>query len=110
VPEQLQQQQNSPRIMQADGLPQSADPMDSAGSPSGYQLTSNPVKPNANPFDGIQSLGSGAIDGLPLGQNLPSFNGEHRTAGDMDASKNEKQQLRRTRTTGVEKSRKMSRP
>jgi protein involved in polysaccharide export with SLBB domain len=100
VPEQLQQQQNSPRIMQADGLPQSADPMDSAGSPSGYQLTSNPVKPNANPFDGIQSLGSGAIDGLPLGQNLPSFNGEHRTAGDMDASKNEKQQLRRTRTYG----------
>src|SRR5690349_14779148 len=57
-PEQLQQQQNSPRIMQADGLPQSADPMDSAGSPGSYQLTSNPVKPNTNPLDGIQSLGA----------------------------------------------------
>jgi len=102
VPEQLQQQQNSPRIMQADGLPQSADPMDGAGSPGGYQLTSNPVKPSTNPLDGIQSLGSGAIDGLPLGQNLPSFNGERRTAGDMDAPTNEKQQLRRTRTYGRE--------
>jgi len=100
VPEQQQQQQNSPRIMQADGLPQSPDPMDSAGSPGGYQLTSNPVKPNTNPLDGIQSLGSGAIDGLPLGQNLPSFNGERRAAGDMDASTNEKQQLRRARTYG----------
>jgi polysaccharide biosynthesis/export protein len=100
VPEQLQQQQNSPRIMQADGLPQSPEPMDGAGLPAGYQLTSSPVKPSTNPLDSIQSLGSGAIDGLPLGQNLPSFNGERGAAGDMDASTNEKQQPRRPRTYG----------
>src|SRR5258707_13204755 len=104
VPEQLPQQQNSTRIMQANGLPQSPDSMDGAGSPGGYQLTSNPVKPNTNALDGVPSMGTGAIDGLPLGQNLPSFNDERRAAGDMEASTNEKRQLRRTRTYGGKES------
>jgi len=71
VPEQPPQQQNFPRIMQADGLAQPQDMSDGAGLPAGFELTSGPLKRNASPSDGSQSLG-GAIDGLPLAQNVPS--------------------------------------
>src|SRR5215469_7258466 len=62
VPEQLPRQ-NLPRIMQADGMPQSPDLREGPDSAAGYQLASNPATRTTNPLDGSQSLG-GAIDGL----------------------------------------------
>jgi hypothetical protein len=71
VPEQPQQQQNLPRIMQADGLPQPQDLRESASLAAGFELTSSPLKRNASPSDGSQSLGE-AIDGLPVRPMVPS--------------------------------------
>jgi protein involved in polysaccharide export with SLBB domain len=75
VPEQLPSQSLS-RILRAGGLPQETDPLDgpSGGglSPS-LELPSSSMKRDTNPLAGSQSLGQGALDGLPTGLNLPSL-------------------------------------
>jgi protein involved in polysaccharide export with SLBB domain len=75
VPEQLPAQSPS-RILRADGLPQDVDPLNGSStdglSPT-FQLTSGSVKRDTSPPVGSQSLGQGAIDNLPSGQNLPSM-------------------------------------
>ncbi len=72
APEQ-QPAQSPSRILRADGLPQAADPLDSlSGTSSGlnFELTPASAKRDTNPFAGSQSLGQGALDGLPTGRNL----------------------------------------
>lgn len=71
VPEQPLQQ-NAPRLMQADGSPQTPDLREDSISSPGYQLTSSPISRNSNALD--VSSGPGALDGLPLPQDLPSMN------------------------------------
>ncbi len=73
VPEQ-QPSQSPSRILRADGLPQAADPLDSlSGTSSGqiFELTPTSAKRDANPLAGSQSMGQGALDGLPTGRNSP---------------------------------------
>ena len=75
VPEQLPSQSPS-RILRADGLPQATDPLDlpsgASFSPT-LELPSSLTKRDTNPLAGSQSLGQGALDGLPIGLNLPSL-------------------------------------
>ncbi|HEV2183448.1 MAG TPA: SLBB domain-containing protein, partial [Candidatus Acidoferrales bacterium] len=92
VPEQLQQK--VPRIMQADGLPQTPDLREDSISSSSYQLTSNPLSRNASPLELSPSQGPGAIDGLPLPQNLPSMNYESPAANEAPGQPNNTRQLR----------------
>jgi len=73
VPEQPLQQ-NTPRLMQTDGSSQTPDLREDSISSSGYQLTSSPISRNSNALN--VSPGPGALDGLPLQQNLPSMNRE----------------------------------
>ena len=97
VPEQFPPQQNTPRIMQADGLPEPPDLRDDSVSSAGYQLASNPVARNANPLEASPSLGGSAIDGLSLPQNLPSdLNHERTTSNEIPAQTNEMGQPRRS--------------
>jgi len=97
VPEQLPQQ-NMPRIIQADGLSQTPDLRDDSISSSSYQLTSNPVDHNSNPLGGVQSLGGGALDGLPLPQNLPSINRDRNGANETPLQTSEMRRPRRSAT------------
>jgi polysaccharide biosynthesis/export protein len=92
VPEQLQQQKAA-RILQADGLPQIPDLRDDSISSPSYQLTSNPLSRNASPLDLSPSQGPGAIDGLPLPQNLPSMNYERPAANEAPGQPNDTRQL-----------------
>lgn len=94
VPEQLPQQ-SSPRIMQADGLPQTPDVKDDSISSPGYQLTSNSVSRNASPLDALPALGPGAIDGLPLPQNLPALSNERTVSDEASVRPNEMRRGRR---------------
>src|SRR6266851_768910 len=74
IPEQ-QPSQSPSRILRADGLPQAADPLDGfSGTSSGpnFELTPTSAKRDMNPLAGSQSLGQGALDGLPTGRNLLS--------------------------------------
>jgi protein involved in polysaccharide export with SLBB domain len=71
VPEQPPSQSPS-RILRADGLPQTSDPLDggsAVGSSPNLELTSTSIKREANPLAGSQSLGQGAIDNIPLGRD-----------------------------------------
>jgi polysaccharide export outer membrane protein len=75
VPEQSPSQSLS-RILRADGLPQTPDPLDGGNADSmsrRLDLASNPMKRDTNPLDGSQALGQGAIDGALLGRDLPSL-------------------------------------
>jgi protein involved in polysaccharide export with SLBB domain len=85
APEQLPSQSPS-RILRADGLPQDVDPLNGSspdGLPSTFQLTSGSAKRDTNPLAGSQSLGQGAIDNLPSGQNLPSMPVDRRNTTDL---------------------------
>jgi protein involved in polysaccharide export with SLBB domain len=93
VPEQPPQQ-NAPRIMQADGLPQTPDMKDDSISSPGYQLTSSPISRSSNPLDLSPSLSVGAIDGLPLKQNFPTLNRERSPSDETSAQPTEKGRLR----------------
>lgn len=61
-------QQSVPRMIQADGSPQSPDATDLASSSPNLELASTPVKMNPNPVDGSQPLIQRSIDGSPVGQ------------------------------------------
>ena len=100
VPDMLPQQQNLPRIMQADGLQQPPDLKGILDSSAGYQLTSSPLRANTNPLDASAalSMGTGAIDGLPLMRDLPSLVRERAGANDTPSQITEKRQLRRVPT------------
>ena len=72
IPEQ-QPSQSPSRILRADGLPQATDPLDGfSGTSSGpnFELTPTSAKRDMDPLAGSQSLGQGALDGLPTGRNL----------------------------------------
>ena len=97
VPEQLLRQ-NLPRIMQADGMPQSPDLREGPDSAAGYQLASNPATRTTNPLDGSQSLG-GIIDGLPLTQNPLALNRGQISANETPAQPIEMGQLHRRAAT-----------
>src|SRR5260370_30273800 len=71
VPEQLPSQNRS-RILQADGLPEVLDQLDGAGLPQNLELTPSSLKRETNPLGNSQSLGQGALDGLPTGEYSPS--------------------------------------
>jgi protein involved in polysaccharide export with SLBB domain len=78
VPEQGPSQSPS-RILRADGLPQATDPLDGnggAGSSLNLQLASESVKRDANPLGGVQGLGQGASDSLPVGRDARSSTSE----------------------------------
>jgi len=92
VPEQQPSSQSPSRILRADGLPQATDPLDGdglAGSPLNLELTSSPIKRDANPLAGSQTLSQGAIDGSALNRDvrsLPSATG--RSDGGFTSDKN----------------------
>ena len=96
VPEQLSQQ--NPRIMRADGMPQSPDLREGPDSAAGYQLTSNAATRNTNPLEGSSSQGEGAIDGLPLPQNFPALNRAQAGANETAVQPNETGRPRRATT------------
>src|SRR5580658_6874092 len=91
VPEQ-QPSQSPSRILRADGLPQATDPLDGgslAGSSLNLELTSSPIKRDASPLAGSQTLGQAAIDGSALNRDvrsLPSATG--RSDGGFTSDKN----------------------
>jgi len=90
IPEQ-QPSQSPSRILRADRLPQAADPLDGfSGSSSGpnFELTPTSAKREANPLAGSQSLGQGALDGLPTGRNLPPISVEPNSTTEAFAGKN----------------------
>ena len=90
VPEQ-QPSQSPSRILRADGLPQAADPLDSlSGTSSGqiFELTPTSAKRDANPLAGSQSMGQGALDGLPTGRNSPLISVEPNSTTEVFAGKN----------------------
>ncbi len=90
APEQ-QPAQSPSRILRADGLPQAADPLDSlSGTSSGlnFELTPASAKRDTNPFAGSQSLGQGALDGLPTGRNLPPTPVEPNSTTEVFTGKN----------------------
>src|SRR5713226_696594 len=90
IPEQ-QPSQSPSRILRADGLPQAADPLDSlSGTSSGpnFELTPTSAKRDANPLTGSQSLGLGALDGLPTGRNLPPTSVEPNSTAEVFTGKN----------------------
>src|SRR2546429_576243 len=75
APEQ-QPPQSPSRILRADGLPQTAGPLDGvtgADSSLNLELTSSSARRDTNPLAGSPSLDQGALDGLPAGRNLPSM-------------------------------------
>jgi protein involved in polysaccharide export with SLBB domain len=76
------------RVMQADGLPQRSDLRDSASLPQDLELISSPVKRDTSPFASSQSMGQGAIDGMPLGRSAPAAPLDRTSAGDVFPSKN----------------------
>src|SRR5215472_13297922 len=88
-------QQSSPRIMQADGLPQPPDLRNDSNISPGYQLTSNPVTRNGNALDGSSTLAVEAFDGLPLTQNPPGLARERSSASEIPAQTNEMEPRRR---------------
>ncbi|HEY6388618.1 MAG TPA: SLBB domain-containing protein [Candidatus Acidoferrum sp.] len=100
APEQ-QPAQSPSRILRADGLPQAADPLDGgsvAGSSQNLEMTSSPIKRDANPLAGSQVLGQGAVDGLPLSRDmrsLPTLPGRGDGASTLD--KNGIERTSRTR-------------
>jgi protein involved in polysaccharide export with SLBB domain len=68
--------QSPSRILRADGLPQSSDPLDGgngAGSLPNLQLASGSVRHDTNPLGGSPALGQGAIDGSPMGRDARSL-------------------------------------
>ena len=90
APEQ-QPAQSPSRILRADGLPQAADPLDSlSGTSSGlnFELTPASAKRDTNPFAGSQSLGQGALDGLPTGRDLPPIPVEANSTTEVFTGKN----------------------
>src|SRR6266849_6602945 len=90
VPEQ-QPSESPSRILRADGLPQAADPLDGlSGTSSGlnFELTPTSAKRDANPSAGSQSLGQGALDGLPTGRNLPPIPVEANSTTEVFTGKN----------------------
>src|SRR5216684_9397657 len=90
IPER-QPSQSPSRILRADGLPQAADPLDSlSGTSSGpnFELTPTSAKRDANPLTGSQSLGLGALDGLPTGRNLPPTYVEPNSTAEVFTGKN----------------------
>lgn len=99
VPEQAPQQ-NTPRIIQADGLQRAQELRDGATLPADFDLGSSTVKRNVNPLRDSQPFGQGGMDGLPLGQNVPSLPPERSGAGEMLQRKNEIEQPLRGRTPG----------
>lgn len=89
------QQQNLPRIMQADGLPQAPDVTNDSNISPGYQLTSDQVTRDSNPLDGSSTLAARALDGLPLTQNTPGLSREQSGVNEIPAQTNEMEQPRR---------------
>src|SRR6266851_3844864 len=90
VPEQ-QPLQSPSRILRADGLPQATDPLDGvvgAGSSPNFELSSSSIKRETNPLALSPSLGQGALDGLPLGRNLPTMPLESGRATEVFTGKN----------------------
>ena len=84
-PEQLPSSSPS-RILRAGGLPQDVDPLNGSSADSfssTLQLTSGSTKRDTEPMAGAQSLGQGAIDTLPSGQNLPSMPLDRRATTDL---------------------------
>src|SRR6266478_6304125 len=89
VPEQ-QPSQSPSRILRADGLPQAADPLDSLSETSSgqiFELTPTSAKRDANPLAGSQSMGQGALDGLPTGRNSPLISVEPNSTTEVFAGK-----------------------
>jgi polysaccharide export outer membrane protein len=92
MPEQQPSSQSPSRILRAEGLPQATDPLDGgslAGSSLNLELTSSPIKRDANPLAGSQTLSQGAIDGSALNRDvrsLPSATG--RSDGGFTSDKN----------------------
>src|SRR4029077_7922550 len=85
APEQLPSQSPS-RILRADGLPQDVDPLSGSSADSlspTFQLTSGSIKRDTNPLAGSQTLGQGAIDNLPSGQNMPSIPLDRKSTTDL---------------------------
>src|SRR5713101_8394449 len=98
APEQ-QPAQSPSRILRADGLPQAADPLDSlSGTSSGlnFELTPASAKRDTNPLAGSQSLGQGALDGLPTGRNLPPSPVEPNSTTEVFTGKNGRELPSRT--------------
>jgi len=87
APERVPAQAPS-RVTQADGLHQRPDLQDSASLPQDLELISSPVKRDTNPFAGSQSMGQGAIDGMPLGRSVPAAPLDRTSAGDVFPSNN----------------------
>jgi protein involved in polysaccharide export with SLBB domain len=91
APEQ-QPSQSPSRILRADGLPQATDPLDGinvAGSSLNLELTSSPIKRDANPLAGSQVLGQGAPESSLLSRDMGSLpNAAGRSAGGPTSDKN----------------------
>lgn len=82
--------QSPSRILRADGLPQALDPLDSLSGTSSepnFALTPASAKRDTNPMTGSQSLGEGALDGLPTGRNLPPTPVEPNSSTEVFAGK-----------------------
>jgi len=104
VPDQ-QPSQSPSRILRADGLPQSADPLDGGtGANSSLNLasTSSSVRRDANPsVSGSQAMGQGAIDGSLVdrdARSVPSAPG--RSNGGLNSDRNGMERPSRSKTTG----------
>ena len=107
VPDQ-QPSQSPSRILRADGLPQSADPLDggtSANSSLNLASTSSSVRRDTNPsVSGSQAMGQGAIDGSLMdrdARSVPSAPG--RGDGGLTSDKNGMERSSRSRTTSDKK-------
>src|SRR5580692_3564031 len=92
VPEQ-QPSQSPSRILRADGLPQTADPLDggTSSTPSlNVALTSSSATRDANPSSsGSQALGQGAMDGSFIGRDARSvLSAPGRSDGGLPSDKN----------------------
>jgi protein involved in polysaccharide export with SLBB domain len=102
LPEQ-QPSQSPSRILRADGLPQTVDPLEGASgavSSLSLELASSAIKRDANPLAGSQALGQGGIEGLPLGRDagpLPSL--PSRGDGGLTSDKNGMERSSRAKTT-----------
>src|SRR5713226_5411604 len=97
VPQQLPSQ-NPSRILQADGLPQALDPLDGVGLSQNVELTPSSLKHETNPSGNSQSLGQGAIDGLPTGEYSPSTPLGRSGGTEVFTDKNRLEQPSRPRT------------
>ncbi|HKW63909.1 MAG TPA: SLBB domain-containing protein [Candidatus Acidoferrum sp.] len=95
APEQLPQQ-SSPRLIQADGLPELPDLKDGSNSSAAYQLASNPISRNTNPLNGAPSLGGSAVDGLLLPQSLLALDRERTAPDETSTRTNEMARVKRT--------------